>query len=61
MKHSEWLLFWLAGVIVLGVWAGFSFFSPSAKLRRRRRKSHNRLESTANRPTVRFSVRSPKE
>ncbi len=55
------LLFWIVGVLALGVWAGFTFLSPKARLARRRRKSHSRIVSKANRPMVRFSVRPPKE
>jgi len=61
MNQREWLIVFLAGVCVLVAWIGFTFLSPSAKLRRRRRKSHNRIESTANRPAVRFSVRFPRK
>lgn len=61
MKHGEWFLLWTVALIALGLWAAFGFLSSSAKLRRRRRKSHSRIESTANRPTVRFSVRPPKK
>jgi hypothetical protein len=61
MNHSEWLILFLAGLGVLAAWIGFGVFSPSAKLRRRRRKSHTRIQSTSNRPAVRFSVRSPRK
>jgi hypothetical protein len=61
MNQHEWLMLSLAGLIVLAAWIGVGLFSPSAKLRRRRRKSHTRIESTSNRPAVRFSVRSPRK
>jgi hypothetical protein len=61
MNHREWLIVFLAGLSVLVAWIGISFLSPNAKLRRRRRKSHSRIQSTANRPAVRFSVRSPRK
>jgi len=61
MKHSEWLIFWLVGLLILGGWSLFILLSRSARLRRRRRKSHGRIQSTSNRPAVRFSVRSPKK
>ncbi len=61
MSHNYWLLFWLVGIAAVGVWAGVSFFSREARLERRRRKSHSRIISKADRPTVRFSVRVPKD
>jgi hypothetical protein len=60
MKHGE-LIFWLVGLVVVGCWLGLGLFSPGAKLRRRRRKSHSRVVSKTTRPSVRFSVRPPKE
>ena len=57
----------IAGVVIVllsvvgGAWAGVSFFSPSARLHRRRRKSHSRIKSKTNRPMIRFSVRPPKK
>jgi hypothetical protein len=61
MNQREWLILFLAGLCVLAAWIVLSFLSPGARLRRRRRKSHNRIQSTSNRPAVRFSVRSPKK
>lgn len=61
MLHRDWIIFWFIGLAVGGVWAGVAFFSPSAKLQRRRRKSHSRIKSKDNRPMVRFSVRPPKK
>jgi len=60
MNH-EWLILFLSGLSVLVAWIFFYFLSPDAKLRRRRRKNHSRIQSTSNRPAVRFSVRSPKK
>jgi hypothetical protein len=60
MAHRDWIIFWLIGLAVAGIWAGISFFSPGAKLHRRRRKSHAPVKAKANRPMVRFSVRPPK-
>jgi len=48
-------------VIAVAVSAGGAWISREARLRRRRRKSHSRVISKTNRPTVRFSVRPPKE
>ena len=36
------------------------FLSPEARLERRRRKSNARIVSKVKRPTVKFSVRTPK-
>jgi hypothetical protein len=36
-------------------------FSPSARLRRRLRKTHSRIASKAHEPAVKFSVKPPKE
>jgi hypothetical protein len=62
MRNGEWVL-WLVAVLLL---AGFcfaiaSFYSAGARLRRRRRRSHSRLISKTSRPSVRFSVKPPKE
>jgi hypothetical protein len=59
--HRDWIFFWLSGVAVAGLWAGIAFLSSSARLERRRRKSHSRIKAKANRPMIRFSVRPPKK
>ena len=62
MMHSEWLAWWSIGVIAVGALAAVAFqMSRPARLRRRRRKSHSRLVSKSKQPTVKFSVRPPKE
>jgi hypothetical protein len=61
MAHRDWIVFWLSGLVVGGIWAGASLFSPAARLERRRRKSHSRIKAKTNRPIVRFSVRPPKK
>jgi hypothetical protein len=61
MAHGDWILFWLIGLAVFGIWAGVSYFSPSAKLHRRRRKSHTPVKPKGKGPMVRFSVRPPKK
>ena len=61
MLQQPWLIAILI-LTVLGVGAlFFTRLSPDSRLRRRRRKSHSPLISKARRPTVRFSVRPPKE
>jgi hypothetical protein len=60
--HDEsliWPVVAVAAVILL--WAAFSRFSPSARLRRRLRRTHSRIISRAQRPSVKLSVKPPKE
>ena len=56
-------VFWiLCGLAVMVLAAVFAFqWSATARLRRRRRKSHGPIISKSKRPMVRFSVRRPKE
>jgi len=60
--HSPWLIGGLVVLVALCV-AGLlrSQISPTSRLRRRRRRSHEPLISKAPRRTVRFSVRPPKD
>jgi hypothetical protein len=60
VKRAE-LIFWLAGIILVAGWLATAYLSPNARLRRRRRKSHSRIVSKTNRPSVRFNVRPPKK
>jgi hypothetical protein len=50
----------LVGVALLMV-VGMVRFSPAARLRRRLRKTHNRIVSKGHQPSVRLSVKVPKE
>jgi hypothetical protein len=59
--HGVWLIFWLAALILSGGFAAWSYLSRDARLQRRRRKSHSRIVSKTSRPSVRFSVKPPKE
>jgi hypothetical protein len=62
MLHGDRLFWWLIGLILFSlVGLVLSQFSPNARLRRRRRKSHARVVSKSGRASVRFSVKSPKE
>jgi len=61
MLHRDWIAFWVIGLIIVGTGAGAALFSSSARLHRRRRKSHTPIKSKTNRPMVRFSVRPPKK
>ena len=60
MVRADSLLFGLLVIFGLGFAGWFALLSPSARLRRRRRKSHSRIISKGRRPMVRFSVRPPK-
>ena len=62
MLHSDRLFWWFVGLILFSLLGLLlSQLSPNARLRRRRRKSHARIVSKSARPTVRFSVRPPKD
>ena len=50
----------IIGLTIVAVLLVVVFF-PAARLRRRRRKTHGRIISTSRRPSVRFSVKPPKE
>jgi hypothetical protein len=61
MLHNPWFAGGLVAIIaVCGLALLAAQFSPEARLRRRRRKSHGRLVAKARRPMVRFSVKVPK-
>ncbi len=62
MMSDGWLSWSVGGVVFVGVAVLVaSQFSPEARLRRRRRKSHSPIVSKTRRPTVKFSVTVPKE
>lgn len=61
MMHDDFLVWGLFGLLGLGLVIWFALASPEARLRRRRRKSHSRIVSKARHPTVKFSVRPPKD
>jgi hypothetical protein len=48
-------------IVVLLSLAGLVVFSPTARLKRRLKKTHGRVVPKVNRRMVRFSVRPPKE
>jgi len=60
MLHDGWL--WgILGLFVVAVLVAAVLLSPNKRLRRRLRKIHNsRIVSKAQRPTVKFSVRTPR-
>ena len=55
------LLWFLVVLGIFGAWAAFTFLNRESRLERRRRKSHSRIISKAHGPSVKFSVRTPKE
>lgn len=56
----ESLLLWgIVGAFAIAVIVGL--FNRSARLRRRRRRNHSPVETSARRPTVKFSVKGPKK
>ncbi len=59
--HGDWFFLWALLFVAAALWSGFTFLSPDARLRRRRRKSNRRVISRSNRPSVKFSVKPPKE
>ncbi len=62
MNFENPFLLVLLGVGVAGVfyWWATHYFSAEAKQERRRRRNNARVTSTARRPSVKFSVRTPK-
>jgi len=63
MNHKVFLLLILLGLLILavGFWALRPYFSASARLERRRRRSNARVTTDAKRPMVKFSVRTKNE
>jgi hypothetical protein len=59
--HGDSFVVWLVVFVAVALWGGFTFLSPDARLRRRRRKSNRPIVSRTNRPSVKFSVKPPKE
>jgi hypothetical protein len=63
--HSNWLFWSVVGIAaVIGVVLLLILLprlSPDARLRRRLRKTHSRIVSKTQRPSVKFSVKTPKE
>jgi len=60
--RGDWFVWLIVGLIAVGIVITLaSQLSPEARLRRRRRKSHSRIISKSGRPSVKFSVKPPKE
>jgi hypothetical protein len=62
MLHNDSFIWYLVAFIVIGgIVALANLFGSEARIRRRRRKSHSRIVSKSRQPTVKFSVKTPKE
>jgi hypothetical protein len=59
MQNLGFFAWGIVGLITVGLL--LVLFSPNARLRRRLRKTHSRIASKSHRPTVRFSVKSPRK
>jgi hypothetical protein len=60
--NGDYLLLGAAGVgAAVLLMAALSQLSPAARLRRRLRKTHSRIVSKTKEPTVKFSVKTPKD
>jgi hypothetical protein len=61
MIRGDLIVWWLLGVTAFGCLAAGGFQWSRTRVRRRRRKSHSPIVSKSRRPTVRFSVKPPKD
>jgi len=62
MAQDDAKIWFAIGLIALIALLVLAFnVSSEARLRRRRRRSHSRIVSSARQPTVKFSVKPPKE
>jgi hypothetical protein len=60
--HGESFLWVMAGVLALPVLAALLFkLSPNARIKRRLKKARGRIISKARQPSVRLSVKRPRE
>jgi hypothetical protein len=63
--HRDWLIWTLVGIAAVAAAVLLLMLlprlSPDARLRRRLRKTHSRIVSKSRQPSVKFSVKSPKE
>jgi hypothetical protein len=55
------VLFVCSAVALIGLIVAILFVSPTARLRRRLKKTHGRIVSKSERPSVKFSVKTPKK
>jgi hypothetical protein len=60
--HDAGFVWWGMGTAALAVLLVAVYrFAPGARLRRRLKKTHSRIISKSDRPSVKFSVKTPKE
>jgi hypothetical protein len=60
--HGDGTVWWLLGAVAIAALLIVAArLTPSARLRRRLRKTHSRIVSKSERPSVKFSVKPPKE
>ncbi|HZL44123.1 MAG TPA: hypothetical protein VFD66_12695 [Verrucomicrobiae bacterium] len=55
------VLFVCSAVVLIGLIVAIVFATPTARLRRRLKKTHSRIISKSERPSVKFSVKTPKK
>jgi hypothetical protein len=60
MMRADYFVWGVTGVLAAMILGGL-LLSPNARLRRRLKKTHSRIKSTGRQPTVKFSVKTPKE
>ena len=62
MNVADSMVFWIVGLITVGLLAHFvpHQFSPEARERRRCRRNHRKVISRAKRPVVMLSAKVPK-
>ena len=62
MNVADSMVFWIVGLITVGLLAHFvsNQFSPEARERRRCRRNHRKVISRAKRPVVMLSAKVPK-
>jgi len=57
---NDWVVWAVPVLAIAGLWGlGTHFFSPEARERRRRSRSHGRVVSRRNGPTVNLAVKTP--
>jgi hypothetical protein len=61
VMDGSYLILCFLVVMGLGLFLGMVAFSPNARLRRRRRKSHSPLISRGKGPAIQLSVKVPKD
>jgi len=62
MNIGDGMIYWIIGLVVIGLTAQLTvnFFTPERRERRRCRRNHRKVISRARRPMVMLSARVPK-